>query len=123
MPRRRISQLSQQIRAAVHEEKRAPRREATVYKRQISERANQIPAANRTALIQAAGKILKETQDRRQNLKTPPNQPANQTALSKHTKEIASAIFIERKSSIPPDLEEEPDYDVLQLAIEENIEV
>uniref|UniRef100_A0A0P6BCR9 Uncharacterized protein n=1 Tax=Daphnia magna TaxID=35525 RepID=A0A0P6BCR9_9CRUS len=61
MQRSRNSQVSRQIRAVAFNRERIKKGEATKYRIQIAERANQLPADRQAALIKTAEKTLKES--------------------------------------------------------------
>lgn len=71
MPRKHNSKFSHAIKAATFKEKGENRRKAAKFNRKITERAINIPPVNRTALIQAAEKILQDTQAPRLPLTLP----------------------------------------------------
>ncbi len=120
MPRNRNSSLSRQLRAVTFKERRIQRSEATKYRKQITERANQLPAHRWAALIEAAEKTLKEIQARRHPARTPPSLPADKATLIQSAREAARVIFTEQGRPIPPDLQKEKEDDTVQLLTEED---
>jgi len=117
MPRGRNSPASRQLRALTFKEGRVKRKEASKYRKQIIERANQLPEARRAALIEAAEKTLKDIQSRRHPVRTPPAS-TDKAERIREAREIARKILADQGRPIPPDLQEDEEDDTIQLATE-----
>jgi hypothetical protein len=92
MPRGWNSPASRQLRVVTFKEGRIQRSEAVKYRKQIIERANQLPADRRAALIEAAEKTLKDIQSWRHPVRTPPSS-TDKAALIQSAREAARAIL------------------------------
>ena len=119
MPRKRNSEISRSIRAAVHKQEKDRRKAAARLRRQTVAAldAPVIDPERRAAAVQQAEEIFRAIQAQRPVTPDVPIRPEAREALVQYAAEVARGLYAARRIQIRSELED----DVLQVANDEEL--